>query len=58
MSEHEIERRVEFAVDRLDKRYLRGELSQREYDRETAKLDQWAQAQYDRISDISPLHFA
>jgi len=47
LTEGQIEYRVECAVDRLDKEFNRGDLSQREYDHEIGKLDLWAQQQYD-----------
>jgi hypothetical protein len=47
MTEDQIERQVERAMDRLDARLMRGELSQAEYDREVSTLDKWAQQQHD-----------
>ena len=47
LTEGQIEYRVECAVDRLDKEFNRGDLSQREYDHEISMLDKWAQQQYD-----------
>jgi hypothetical protein len=48
MTEEQIERRVERAMDRLDARLMSGRLSQAEYDREVVALDKWAlqQARY------------
>ena len=47
MTEEQIERRVERAMDRLDGRLLSGELSQGEYDVLARDLDAWATAQYE-----------
>ena len=50
MSEDEIERRIEAHVERLfnalDRRLLRGELTQAEYDRQAARIADWADEQY------------
>jgi len=46
MTEQQIESRVERMVDSLDKRYLRGEFTESEYEREMANIDQWAERQY------------
>lgn len=46
MSEHEIECRVERMVDRLDARYMRGELSDAEYRAEMERINQWAKMEY------------
>lgn len=46
MSEHEIERRVEQMVDRLDARFMRGELSEAEYREEMEQINQWAESEY------------
>lgn len=45
MNEDQIERQVEWAMDRLDKRLLDGTLSQEDYDREVVALDEWASQQ-------------
>jgi len=46
MSEHEIECRVERMVDRLDARFMRGELSEAEYRAEMERIKQWAEMEY------------
>jgi hypothetical protein len=45
MTEEQIERAVERKMDGLDRRLMRGELTQAEYDREVCALDAWAIAQ-------------
>jgi hypothetical protein len=45
MTEDQIERRVERAMDRLDARLMSDRLSQAEYDREIVALDKWASQQ-------------
>jgi hypothetical protein len=53
MTEDQIERRVERAMDRLDARLMDGRLSQAEYDREVIILDKWASQQaVHRLADI------
>ncbi len=42
MTEDQVERRVEKAIDRLDARLMSGLLSQADYDREMFTLDKWA----------------
>lgn len=44
MTVDQIERIVEKKMDRLDARFLRGDLSQDEYDAEIKQLDRWADA--------------
>lgn len=46
MSEQEIESRVERMVDRLDAKYMRGELSDAEYRSEMERINQWAEEEY------------
>lgn len=48
MTEEQIERAVERAMDQLDRALMRGLLTQPEYNREVSLLDKWAQSQYDR----------
>lgn len=49
MTEFDIECKVERATDRLDRRFMAGEIDQAEYDREIGILDKWAQQQYDAM---------
>lgn len=45
MTEDQIEREAERRMDRLDARYLRGEISSEAYDKGVRELDEWAQAE-------------
>lgn len=45
MTEDQIERKMEFAMDRLDARLMSNRLSQAEYDHEVMILDKWAMQQ-------------
>jgi hypothetical protein len=47
MTTEQIERRVEKTTDRIDARFMNGELSQEQYDAEMKALDTWATQQYD-----------
>jgi hypothetical protein len=42
LNESQIELMVEKAIDKLDKRFLMGEISQTEYDQEIYIIDKWA----------------
>ena len=46
MTEDEIERAAERAIDRLDRQLMRGELTQEQYDREIGIVDSWTIQQY------------
>lgn len=48
MTEDQIEARAERAMDGLDRRLMRGDLSQAEYDREVISLDKATQALHAR----------
>jgi uncharacterized membrane protein len=48
MNEEQIEARVEKMTDRLDRRFMSGEIDQPEYDRSTREISKWADDQYDR----------
>jgi hypothetical protein len=52
MTEDQIERRVERAMDRLDARLMSGRLSQVEYDRAIVALDKWASQQARSVDAI------
>ena len=45
--EYQVECKVERMTDRLDARYMRGELTEEEYRAEIKAIDAWANAQYD-----------
>ena len=49
MTEDQIERTVESRMDRLDRRYLAGALTEIEYKTAVAELDAWAEAQLTAI---------
>ena len=55
MDEYQIEVRVEKATDRIDARYMRGEMNEQEYREEIRALDNLANEQYKhlRASDYS-----
>jgi len=46
LTEQEIETRAERAIDRLDARFMRGELTREQYDREIGIIDAWTIQQY------------
>jgi hypothetical protein len=46
MSEEQVERALERAMDALDERYLSTPMTPDEYAVELAKLERWAEAQY------------
>lgn len=46
LTEAEIELRVERQMDKLDKKFMRGEITQTEYEREVFILDKWSAQQY------------
>lgn len=49
MTEEQIERRVEKMIDHLDRVFLRGEMSQDNYNKAMRDLHHWAEAQYDKV---------
>jgi uncharacterized membrane protein len=48
-SDEMIERRAERLMDALDRRLMKGDLSQTEYDREVRALDAWANEEYRKL---------
>jgi hypothetical protein len=50
LTEDQIEQHVERAMNRLDRQFLAGTLSQQEYDREVLILDRWAYQQVQHIT--------
>ena len=46
MSEDQIERAVERRVDAIDARFMRGEMTQAEYNAAMREVDAWADAQH------------
>lgn len=49
MTEDQIELKVEWEMDKLDRKLMDGRLSQEEYDREVYKLNRWADQQYRKV---------
>lgn len=49
IGETEIEIAVERKIDRLDRAFMAGKLTQSEYDREVSIVDKWAMQQYRSI---------
>jgi len=49
MTDIEIEREAEKRMNALDKKLLRHQLTQEEYDEEVAKLSSWATRQYNTL---------
>lgn len=49
MTEEQIERRVESRMDALDRKLMRGELTQTDYDKAVSELDAWASEQYRKV---------
>jgi uncharacterized membrane protein len=46
MTEDQIERAVERAIDKLDSRLMGGEITQTVYDRQVDNIEKWAAGQY------------
>ena len=46
LSEDEIERRVEKMIDHLDRVFMSGGMSQKNYDKSIAETHKWAEAMY------------
>ena len=46
LTEQQIERKVELAVDRLDRHLLSNQITQEQYDRDIVSIDKWAEQQY------------
>ena len=46
MTEDQIERRVERMVDRLDKQYMGGEITEKEYSLQMRLISSWADTMY------------
>ena len=50
-NEHMIECKVERMTDKLDARYMNGELSDSQYHEEIHAIDAWAESQYKMIGE-------
>ena len=46
LTEEQIERKVESAIDRLDRHLLSNQITQEQYDRDIVSIDKWAEQQY------------
>ena len=46
LTEQQIERKVESAIDRLDRHLLSNQITQEQYDRDIVSIDKWAEQQY------------
>jgi hypothetical protein len=46
LTEDQIERKVELAIDRLDRHLLSNQITQEQYDRDIVSIDKWAEQQY------------
>lgn len=46
MTESQIERIAEQKMDQLDRRFLRGELTEEEYSEECHRIERWAHDEY------------
>ena len=46
LTEEQIERKVESAIDRLDRHLLSNQITQEQYDRDIVSIDRWAEQQY------------
>jgi len=46
LTEQQIERKVESAIDRLDRHLLSNQITQEQYDRDILSIDKWAEQQY------------
>ena len=46
LTEDQIERKVESAIDRLDRHLLTNQINQEQYDRNIVAIDKWAEQQY------------
>lgn len=52
-AEYRIECKVERMVDKIDARYMNGELSDSQYHEEMRAIDAWAESQYKMIGEIA-----
>lgn len=50
LTEEQIEWHVERAIDRLDRQFLSGTITQQEYDHEVMIVDKWAHQQLQAIN--------
>lgn len=50
MTEEQIESRVEYQMNALDRSFMAGRCTQEEYDASVKQLNQWAEQQYRRAA--------
>lgn len=55
LTESQIEQRVEWAVDRLDRHLLTNQITQEQYDRDIVAIDKWASQQYEYAKEMGVL---
>lgn len=53
MTEDQIERKAERAMDYLDRQFMAGVYSQAEYDRKVKELDAWSEGQWKRLDHVT-----
>ena len=53
MSEEQIEQECERVMDRLDRQFLNGAITEQQYQRAIDKLCQWSAQEYSKISELS-----
>lgn len=53
ISEDAIERAVEFKIDRLDCSFMKGVLTQEQYESSMQEINVWAEEMYRQISKLS-----
>ena len=51
--EYRIEVAVERKTDRLDRRYMNGELSDSQYHEEIRAIDEWAESEYQKLAQVA-----
>jgi len=49
MNEQDIEQMVAWSFDNLDRRYMRGQVSNEDYDREATAIEAWAHSQLSSV---------
>ena len=47
LTDDQIELRVQYSMDGLDRKFMNGALTQEQYDTRVASLNKWANQQYD-----------
>ena len=53
LTESQIEMRVEWAINRLDRHLLTNQITQEQYDRDIVAIDKWASQQYEHAKAAS-----